>query len=99
MPINEEIIVGKKGEILPKKLIELIDSGYNHTTQDLIWKYQNDNPTIVIGKTPLWSDLALPGESEIEVTLTATNIGFVNASEAYISDIIPEGYQGSRNDL
>ncbi len=88
-----EITLG--GEILPKTLIELIDIDYNRTTQNLIWRYQNDNPTLVVGKTPLWTELILPGAREFEITLTVTNIGFINATGVSVIDIIPEGYTAS----
>ena len=65
------------GEILPYALQDIAED-YGFDTQIDIWDYLRGNPTLVIGKTPLWKEITSTGD-EVDITLEITNIGFWEA--------------------
>ena len=86
-----DVPVALGGEIMPfplqEKLLEpLLD------IQDEIWAYQDYNPAVVIGKTPLWREMPDNQENEVDIQLAITNTGFVGAGSALVTDSILPGY-------
>jgi hypothetical protein len=100
---GRSIILG--GEILPFDMENIIETSSappgegpldepqdDIAIQDLLWAYMRTNPTLVVGKTPLWTEISDDTEAEIDLTLSVTNIGFPPASSATLVDTIPAGY-------
>jgi uncharacterized repeat protein (TIGR01451 family) len=89
------------GEILPYDLWDVVDYPddtvvqyglqYVSATQANIWTYIRENPTLVIGKLPLWEEIGNMGD-EVDITLDITNIGFQTASGVVVTDLIPSDY-------
>jgi hypothetical protein len=65
---------------------------YASETQAAIWRYLRDNPSTVVGKTPMW-ELIPNIPTEVEIDLAVTNIGFQEASLVIAVDTLPSGYQ------
>ncbi|MCK5547404.1 MAG: DUF11 domain-containing protein, partial [Thermoplasmata archaeon] len=87
---NPDINITLGGEILPYDMIEIVDD-YDIDTQDEVWAYMRDNATLVIGKRPLWKEIANIGD-EVNITLEITNIGFYAATGVVVTDTISPGY-------
>jgi hypothetical protein len=79
------------GEVLPYDLqtILLLPRAQRQST---IWDYQEIHPTVVIGKTPLWSEIPDDQQNEVDIQLAITNTGFVGAGNALVIDSILPGY-------
>lgn len=84
------------GEVLPYALQTILLLP-NAQRQRALWDYQDVNPTVVIGKTPLWSDIPDNQENEVEIQLAITNTGFVGASDALVIDRLLPGYSYDPN--
>ncbi|UCG70044.1 MAG: hypothetical protein JSV09_03240 [Thermoplasmata archaeon] len=69
-----------------------IDPGYGVLRNYEIWNYLNTNPSLVIGKTPLWSQVIPQRQADITITLAVTNIGYRDCNWAMVTDVIPAGY-------
>jgi len=78
------------GEILPYDMIDIAENPYVGTQYEL-WNYMDENSTLVIGKLPLWEEIANIGD-EVDITLDITNIGFQDATNVVVTDTIPPGY-------
>lgn len=92
--ITVEVTLG--GEVLSYALQTILLLP-NAQRQRALWDYQDVNPTVVIGKTPLWSDIPDNQENEIEIQLAITNTGFVGASGALVTDSLLPGYSYDPN--
>ena len=108
-----DVTISLSGEILPFDLwydvqnpsgtLVLYDRGdrlsYCGETQSDIWTYLRYNAACVIGKTPLWKLIPnLP--TSVDISIAVTNIGFLEADDLIVKDIIPSGFQlepGSAN--
>lgn len=99
------VFISLTGEILPFDLWDDVEnpSGnlvtydrgdlitYAGETQAGIWIYLRNNAALVVGKTPMWKLIPnLP--TEIPVRLAVTNIGFVEAENVVVEDILPENF-------
>jgi uncharacterized repeat protein (TIGR01451 family) len=87
---NSGVPITLGGEILPYDMIQIIQNP-NTLTQDNLYYYMNNNPTLVIGKRPLWKEIANIGDV-VDITLEITNIGFDNATYVVVKDTIPSNY-------
>jgi uncharacterized repeat protein (TIGR01451 family) len=87
---NAGVYITLAGEILPYSLQSIVEY-YNTNTNNDIYAHLNTNPTLVIGKLPLWEQISSTGDS-VDVTLEITNIGFYNANNVVVTDTIPYGY-------
>ncbi|UCG70461.1 MAG: PKD domain-containing protein [Thermoplasmata archaeon] len=87
---NAGIEISLGGEILPYNMVPLI-LNYNINTQDDVWYHLRNNPAVVIGKTPLWEEIANIGD-EVDITLDVTNLGFIDATNIVVTDTIPADY-------
>lgn len=92
---NANIPITLGGEIFPYDMIPIIQN-YNYYTQDDVWAYMRDNPTLVIGKLPLWEEIANIGD-EVDITLDVTNIGFHDAQNVVVTDTILPDYSYDPN--
>lgn len=92
--ITVEVTLG--GEVLSYALQTILLLP-NAQRQRALWDYQDVNPTVVIGKTPLWSDIPDNQENEIEIQLAITNTGFVGASGALVTDSLLPRYSYDPN--
>lgn len=99
---NSPIPITMGGEIFPYDLWDEVDNPdgtpvlynmlYSTTAaQAAIWTYIRENPTLLIGKLPLWKEIGNMGD-EVDVTLDVTNIGFQTAYGVVVTDTIPAGY-------
>jgi uncharacterized repeat protein (TIGR01451 family) len=99
---NSPIPITMGGEILPYDLWDEVDNPdgtpvmynmlYSTTaTQADIWTYIRVNPTLLVGKLPLWTEIGNMGD-EVDITLDVTNIGFQTAYGVVVTDTIPAGY-------
>lgn len=84
------------GEVLPYALQEILLHPVSQRQND-IWNHQQVNPTVVVGKTPLWSEIPDNQENEVEIQLAITNTGFVGASNALVIDRLLPGYSYDPN--
>ncbi len=80
------------GEIMPYALQDMLHSVPLGDVQNQIWLYQANNPALVIGKTPLWTEIPDNQEIELDMQLAITNTGFEPAGNALVTDTIPAGY-------
>jgi uncharacterized repeat protein (TIGR01451 family) len=82
------------GEIFPYSMVPYVENPYMDqygNTQIDIYDYMRANPTLVIGKLPLWEEIANIGD-EVDITLDVTNIGFHDATNVVVTDTIPADY-------
>jgi hypothetical protein len=84
------------GEIIPYDL-ETILLLPRDKRQQTLWDYQQDHPTVVIGKTPLWKEIPDNQENEINIKLAITNTGFEGADDVLVIDSILPGYSYDPN--
>lgn len=84
------------GEIIPYDL-ETILLLPRDKRQQTIWDYQQDHPTVVIGKTPLWKEIPDNQENEITVKLAITNTGFVGSDNVLVIDSLLPDYSYDPN--
>jgi len=99
--VNAGIEISLGGEILPYDLWAVVERNDEYTQGYFwwlypdpnisIWGYFRNNPTLVIGKTPLWKEIADIGD-EVDITLEITNIGFLDATNVVVTDTVPSGY-------
>jgi hypothetical protein len=66
--------------------------GYGVLRNYEIWNYLNTNPSLVIGKTPLWTQVIPKMQTDIPVSLAVTNLGYKDCNWAKVMDVIPNGY-------
>lgn len=85
------------GEVLPYALENLIESLPREQIQPAMWLWQEEHSVLVIGKTPLWKEIAENEEKEIKIQLAITNTGFEEAENALVTDMIPSGYSYDPN--
>jgi PKD domain len=94
------------GETLPFALRPVLanehheDSGSN--TQGDFWTYLRSNPTVVVGKEPLWTQVDGTSGQRVHVTIDATNIAVytfddpftndVNVTHGVLEDTVPVGW-------
>ncbi len=93
---QSQVKVTLGGEIIPYDLQTILKLP-REERQDAIWDYQQDHPTVVIGKTPLWKDIPDNQQNDIDIKLAITNTGFKEASDALIIDSILPGYSYDSN--
>jgi hypothetical protein len=79
------------GEVIPYAMQSLLLLP-KAQRQNAIWDHQDFNPTVVIGKTPLWAELPDNQENVVEIQLAITNTGFAGASSALVIDRLLPGY-------
>jgi len=94
------------GETLPFALRPILANehheGPSSNTQSDFWTYLRSNPTVVIGKEPLWTQLDGTAGQTIHVTIEATNIAVytfedtitndVNVTHGVLEDTVPAGW-------
>ena len=94
------------GETLPFALRPILANehheGSGSNTQDDFWTYLRTNPTVVVGKEPLWTLLDGTSGQQIHVTIDATNIAVytfedtitndVNVTHGVLEDTVPAGW-------
>ncbi len=92
------------GEILPYTMSTIIDTASSPWPdgQNGIWEYMRENPTLVVGKTPLWSRHPDTPGTKVPMTLAITNLAIydssssngsnVKAVDSIIRDTLPSGY-------
>ncbi|MEE9115319.1 MAG: hypothetical protein V3U09_00280, partial [Thermoplasmata archaeon] len=91
-----DVSVTLGGEIMPFALQKKISEPLKDV-QDEIWDYQEYNPAVVIGKTPMWREIPDNQENEVDIKLAITNTGFVGAGNALVIDSILPGYSYDPN--
>lgn len=87
------------GEILPFVLEDMVKNPNGDTNTD-IWNYLYENPTLVIGKTPLWKSIPNHVVYPLNVKLAVTNLAVFkdygpdipNAENSVVEDLVPPGY-------
>ncbi len=84
------------GEIIPYDL-ETILLLPRDKRQQTLWDYQQDHPTVVIGKTPLWKEIPDNQQNEINIKLAITNTGFVGSDNVLVIDSLLPGYSYDPN--
>jgi len=89
------------GETLPFAIRDVVE-GPDPDPQPQVWYYMEAQPTLVVGKTPLWK--LLPGQpgTALDITIAVTNIAVydgtyvdgsgVRAVNSIVQDTIPPGY-------
>jgi hypothetical protein len=60
--------------------------------QRKIWDALNDSATVVVGKKPLVSEVEPRVRARLNITLSATNIGFTATGKAIVADVVPAGF-------
>ncbi len=94
------------GETLPFALRPILANehheGSGSNTQDDFWTYLRTNPTVVVGKEPLWTLVDGTSGQQIHLTIDATNIAVytfedtitndVNVSHGALEDTVPAGW-------
>src|SRR5207245_1077001 len=94
------------GETLPFALRPVLANeqhgGPNANTQTDFWTYLRSNPTVVVGKEPLWTQIDGTAGQKIHVTIDATNIAVytfedtitkdVNVTHGVLEDTVPAGW-------
>lgn len=94
------------GETLPFALRPILANehheGSGANTQDDFWTYLRSNPTVVVGKEPLWTQIDGTSGQRIHVTIDATNIAVytfedtitndVNVTHGALEDTVPAGW-------
>jgi len=94
------------GETLPFALRPVLANedhgGSNANTQTDFWTYLRSNPTVVVGKEPLWTQIDGAAGQKIHVTIDATNIAVytfedtitndVNVTHGVLEDTVPAGW-------
>ncbi len=94
------------GETLPFALRPILANehheGSGSNTQDDFWTYLRSNPTVVVGKEPLWTQIDGTSGQRIHVTIDATNIAVytfedtitndVNVTHGVLEDTVPAGW-------
>ena len=94
------------GETLPFALRPILANehhdGSGSNTQDDFWTYLRSNPTVVVGKEPLWTQVDGTSGQRIHVTIDATNIAVytfedtitkdVNVTHGALEDTVPAGW-------
>jgi len=94
------------GETLPFALRPVLANehhgGPNANTQTDFWTYLRSNPTVVVGKEPLWAQIDGSAGQKIHVTIDATNIAVytfedtitndVNVTHGVLEDTVPAGW-------
>jgi uncharacterized repeat protein (TIGR01451 family) len=88
--VNSGVPITLGGEILPYDMIQIVKNP-NEFTQETLYYYMNNNPTLIIGKRPLWKEIANIGDV-VDITLEITNIGFLDANYVVVTDTIPSNY-------
>lgn len=89
--VKGEVPVTLGGEILPYALQNKL-SLPRELIQTAIWNHQEDYPTVVIGKTPLWKEIPEDQATAVDVKLAVTNTGFESAPDVLVTDVLPLGY-------
>ena len=88
------------GEIAPYAIEDLTNNPDQQTNYD-VWDYLEENPTLVVGKTPLWKSVEDATIHDIAITLAVTNLAIYNgpgatnpphAIDSVIEDTIPRFY-------
>jgi hypothetical protein len=79
------------GEVLPYALQGILSHPRAEIQND-IWAYQYAHPTVVIGKTPLWSEIPDNQQNEVNIQLAITNTGYAGAPSALVIDRLLPGY-------
>ncbi|UCE37195.1 MAG: PKD domain-containing protein [Thermoplasmata archaeon] len=87
---HDGIEISLSGEIFPYVFWSMMEN-YTEDTQDDIWDHLRENPTVVVGKLPLWEEIDNIGD-EVNITLEVTNIGFEDAENIMVTDKIPSGF-------
>jgi hypothetical protein len=94
------------GETLPFALRPVLadehHEGPNSNTQNDFWTYLRSNPTVVVGKEPLWTQMDGTAGQTVHVTIDATNIAVytfedtitndVNVTHGVLEDTVPAGW-------
>lgn len=94
------------GETLPFALRPILANehheGSDSNTQSDFWTYLRSNPTVVVGKEPLWTQIDGTAGQSIHVTIDATNIAVytfedtitqdVNVTHGVLEDTVPAGW-------
>lgn len=94
------------GETLPFALRPILANehheGPDSNTQSDFWTYLRSNPTVVVGKEPLWTHIDGTAGQKIHVTIDATNIAVytfedtitkdVNVTHGVLEDTVPAGW-------
>lgn len=99
--VQAGIYVRLGGEILPFAMADMIDN-YTTQTQLDVWTYMEMHPTLVVGKTPMWTRLPDLAGTKVDVTIAVTNMGIYNsavdngtqvlAENSLVKETIPSGY-------
>jgi len=94
------------GETLPFALRPVLANEHHErpssNTQSDFWMYLRSNPTVVVGKEPLWTQIDGTAGQKIHVTIDATNIAVytfedtitndVNVTGGVLEDTVPAGW-------
>src|SRR5256886_2612101 len=105
-PGGHDELLGIGGETLPFALRPVLANehhgGPNANTQTDFWTYLRSNPTVVVGKEPLWAQVDGSAGQKIHVTIDATNIAVytfedtitndVNVTHGVLEDTVPAGW-------
>ena len=86
------------GEIMAYALQDIVQGP--SPTNDEIWAYLEVNPTLVVGKTPLWEYVEDAINHNIPITIAVTNLAIdveggstpPHAVGSFVEDTIPSGY-------
>jgi len=99
--VQPDVFVGLGGEILPYVLADMIDN-YTINTQQELWNYLEMNPTLVVGKTPMWTKAPDLKDTALDIKIAVTNMAVYNsavsngsdvaATDSYVRDVVPAGY-------
>jgi hypothetical protein len=103
---TSEVAIELTGEIMPFGVWDILanpsgdvimyDRGdittFASETQVGVWSYLRNNPSPVVGKTPMWKEIPyIP--TEVDIDLAVTNIGFQEATQVILVDKLPPDYQ------
>lgn len=80
------------GEVLPYAIRDDILTLPRSGRQDALWAHQRANPVVVVGKTPLWTEIPDNQQNEISIQIAVTNTGFVGASSVLVTDTVPKDF-------
>jgi hypothetical protein len=84
------------GEVLPYAMQSILTRPRSQRQADL-WDYQEFNPAVVIGKTPLWKEIPDNQQNVVDIQLAITNTGFESATNVLVMDSILPGYSYDPN--
>ncbi len=101
------------GETLPLGLRALVEhpfyKGAGDNTQTAVYAYLESNPTVVVGKLPLWASTGGAAGATVRVRIDATNLAVwgaggpsganVNVTEGVVGDVVPAGWSVEEGSL